>query len=280
MAGAAPARPVACGLGHVYSVLLDLGIAGRNAVVCASSQGLGRACAEALSAEGVNVVINGRDAAKLERTATDIRAATGGDITPVAADITTDEGRTTLLAACPEPDIVVLNNRGPKPGTLDEITDEDLQLALDLHFWTPIKILQQVVPGMCERGFGRIVSITSAMVTTPRPSMIASTGARTGATAVLKAVSSAVAKYDVTINCLLPERIDSPRQHQMASIAVERDGITYEEARAQMADTIAAKRLGRTSEFGAACAFLCSIHAGFISGANLHLDGGSYPGLV
>jgi len=248
--------------------------------VCASSQGLGRACAEALSSEGVDVVINGRDAAKLERAAAEIRAAGGGEVTFVAADITTDEGRDTLLAACPAPDIVVLNNRGPRPGSLDEVTDDDLQVALDLHFWTPIKILQRVVPGMCERGFGRIVSITSAMVTTPRPSMIASTGARTGATAVLKAVAGDVARYDVTINCLLPERIDSPRQHEMANIAVERDGITYEQARARMADSISAKRLGRTSEFGAACAFLCSVQASFISGSNLHLDGGSYPGLV
>ena len=248
--------------------------------MCASSQGLGRACAEALSSEGVDVVINGRDAAKLERAAAEIRAAGGGEVTFVAADITTDEGRDTLLAACPAPDIVVLNNRGPRPGSLDEVTDDDLQVALDLHFWTPIKILQRVVPGMCERGFGRIVSITSAMVTTPRPSMIASTGARTGATAVLKAVAGDVARYDVTINCLLPERIDSPRQHEMANIAVERDGITYEQARARMADSIAAKRLGRTSEFGAACAFLCSVQASFISGSNLHLDGGSYPGLV
>ena len=248
--------------------------------MCASSQGLGRACAEALSSEGVDVVINGRDAAKLERAAAEIRAAGGGEVTFVAADITTDEGRDTLLAACPAPDIVVLNNRGPRPGSLDEVTDDDLQVALDLHFWTPIKILQRVVPGMCERGFGRIVSITSAMVTTPRPSMIASTGARTGATAVLKAVAGDVARYDVTINCLLPERIDSPRQHEMANIAVERDGITYEQARARMADSISAKRLGRTSEFGAACAFLCSVQASFISGSNLHLDGGSYPGLV
>ncbi|MGH9133657.1 MAG: SDR family oxidoreductase [Ilumatobacteraceae bacterium] len=259
---------------------MDLGIAGRKAIVCASSQGLGRACAEALSAEGVDTVINGRDADKLERTAAEIRSATGGTVTPVAADITTDEGRARLLAACPEPDIVVLNNRGPKPGLLDQVTDADLQLALDLHYWTPIKIVQQVVPGMCARGFGRIVSITSAMVTTPRPLMVASAGARTGATAVLKAVSSDVARYDVTINCLLPERIDSPRQEQMANLAVEREGITYDEARAQMAETIAAKRLGRTSEFGAACAFLCSVHAGYISGVNLHLDGGSYPGLV
>ena len=248
--------------------------------MCASSQGLGRACAEALSSEGVDVVINGRDAAKLERAAAEIRAAGGGEVTFVAADITTDEGRDTLLAACPAPDIVVLNNRGPRPGSLDEVTDDDLRVALDLHFWTPIKILQRVVPGMCERGFGRIVSITSAMVTTPRPSMIASTGARTGATAVLKAVAGDVARYDVTINCLLPERIDSPRQQEMANIAVERDGITYEQARARMADSIAAKRLGRTSEFGAACAFLCSVQAGFISGANLHLDGGSYPALI
>jgi 3-oxoacyl-[acyl-carrier protein] reductase len=259
---------------------LDLGIAGRRAIVCASSQGLGRACAEALSAEGVDVVINGRDAAKLETTAAEIRAASGGHVSCVAADITTDAGRAALVGACPEPDIVVLNNRGPKPGSIGETTDGDLQLALDLHFWTPIKLLQLVLPGMCERGFGRVVSITSAMVTTPRPSMIASTGARTGATAVLKAVAGDVARYDVTINCLLPERIDSPRQQEMANIAVEREGITYDEARAQMAASIAAKRLGRTSEFGAACAFLCSVHAGYISGVNLHLDGGSYPGLI
>jgi 3-oxoacyl-[acyl-carrier protein] reductase len=259
---------------------LDLGIAGRKAIVCASSQGLGRACAEALSAEGVDVVINGRDAEKLAVATAEIRALGGGDVTFVAADITTDEGRNALLAACPEPDIVVLNNRGPTPGSLDEVTDDDLRVALELHFWTPIKILQRVVPGMCERSFGRVVSITSAMVTTPRPSMLASTGARTGATAMLKAVSRDVARFNVTINCLLPERIDSPRQHQMAKLAVEREGITYDEARARMADSIAAKRLGRTSEFGAACAFLCSVHAGFISGVNLHLDGGSYPGLV
>ena len=156
-----------------------------------------------------------------------------------------------MLAACPEPDIVVLNNRGPNPGRLDAITDSDLQLALALHYWTPVKIVQQVVPGMCERGFGRIVSITSAMVTTPRPLMVASSGARAGATAVLKAVSIDVARYNVTINCMLPERIDSPRQQQMANIDADREGITYEEARARMADTIAAKRLGRTSEFGA-----------------------------
>jgi 3-oxoacyl-[acyl-carrier protein] reductase len=259
---------------------LDLGIAGRKAIVCASSQGLGRACAEALSAEGVDVVLNGRDAEKLTLAAAEIQSRAAGNVAHVAADITTDDGRDALLAACPEPDIVVLNNRGPKPGSLDEITDDDLQVALELHFWTPIKILQRVVPGMCERGFGRIVSITSAMVTTPRPSMLASTGARTGATAMLKAVSRDVARYNVTINCLLPERIDSPRQHQMAMLDVERDGITYDEARARMADSIAAKRLGRTSELGAACAFLCSVHAGFISGVNLHLDGGSYPGLV
>ena len=260
---------------------MDLGIAGRSAIVCASSQGLGRACAEALVAEGVAVVINGRDAAKLAVTAEELRGLVPGAVViPLAADITTAEGRAALLAACPAPDILVTNNVGPKPGSIAEVTDEDLARALELHYWTPISLVRSILPGMVERRFGRIVNITSAMVTRPSGQMVASAGARAGQTAVMKGVSAEVAQYNVTINNLLPERIDSPRQDHMAHIEMERNSITYDEARARQAASLAAKRLGRPSELGATCAFLCSVHASFISGMNMHLDGGSYPGLV
>jgi 3-oxoacyl-[acyl-carrier protein] reductase len=266
--------------GSVNHGSMDLGIAGCRAIVCASSQGLGRACAEALAAEGVNVVVNGRDPEKLEQTAAEIRGETGTDVAVAVADITTDEGRAALLAACPEPDILVNNNAGPRPGTLEEMTDADLEHAIRGNFVAPLLLTQAVVPGMRERTFGRIVNITSAMVTRPNPVMVGSAGARAGLTAAMKAISMEAAIDNVTINNLLPERIDSPRQHYMAEQAMERLDITYDEARRQQADSIAAKRLGRPEELGAACAFLCSTQAGFISGQNLHLDGGSYPGLV
>jgi len=272
---------------------VDLGIQGRWAIVCASSQGLGRACAEALVGEGVNVVLNGRDPARLERTATELReaaakaAAAAGNGAPqsaevlaVAADLTDPAGRAALLAAFPEPDILVTNNAGPKPGTLDQIGEEDFARALELHYWAPIALVRAVLGGMRARRFGRVVNITSAMVTTPRATMIASAGARAGLTAVMKALSREVAADNVTINNLLPERIDSGRQLQVARVEMERHAITFEEARRRQAASIAAGRLGRPSELGAACAFLCSVHAGYISGVNLHLDGGSYPGLV
>jgi 3-oxoacyl-[acyl-carrier protein] reductase len=259
---------------------VDLGIAGRWAVVCASSRGLGRACAQALATEGVHVVVNGRDPEQVEKTAAEIAGAHGVQVRPVAADITTAEGRDRLLAACAEPDILVTNNAGPTPGDLLEISDEILARALELHYWTPITLVRAVVGGMRTRRFGRIVNITSAMVTAPRPFMAASSGARTGMTAVMKGLSGQVVADNVTINQLLPERIDSGRQIQVAHIEAERSGITFDEARRRQADSIAAKRLGRPEEFGAACAFLCSANAGYISGVNLHLDGGSYPGLV
>jgi 3-oxoacyl-[acyl-carrier protein] reductase len=261
---------------------MDLGIAGRRAIVCASSQGLGLACAEALAAEGVHVVVNGRDAAKLDGVASSVRgvAALGATVTPVAADITTAGGRAALLAACPEPDILVTNNVGPKPGSIDEVTDDDLARALELHYWAPISLLKAVLPGMRARRFGRVVNITSAMVTTPRGVMVASAGARAGMTAVMKAVAGEVARDNVTINNILPERIDSPRQLHVAEVEMARHGVTFEEARRRQAASIAAKRLGRPSELGATCAFLRSVHASYISGTNVHLDGGSYPGLV
>jgi 3-oxoacyl-[acyl-carrier protein] reductase len=259
---------------------VDLGIAGRWGIACASSQGLGRACAEALAAEGVNVVINGRDAEKLQKAAAEIRGSYPVEVRAAAADITTTAGRESLLAACPRPDILVTNNAGPKPGLFGDVAEEDFDRALELHFYTPLALVRAVIDGMRERRFGRIVNITSAMVTAPSPFMAASSGARTGMTSVMKGLQRQTVRDNVTINQLLPERIDSGRQLQMARIEAERDGISFEEARRRQAVSIAAGRLGRPEEFGAACAFLCSTQAGYISGDNLHLDGGSYTGLV
>ncbi len=214
-------------------------------------------------------------------TSTPRSSATGpADVLTVAADITTVDGRAALLAAAPTIDILVTNNVGPKPGRIDELAEEDLERALDLHFRAPIALVKAVLPGMIERRFGRIVNITSAMVKRPSGTMIASAGARAGQSAVMKAISVDVARHNVTINNLLPERIDSPRQEYMAHQAMDRQGITYDIARRQQTDSIAARRLGLPSELGAACAFLCSVQASFISGVHLHLDGGSYPGLV
>jgi 3-oxoacyl-[acyl-carrier protein] reductase len=259
---------------------MNLNIAGRRAIVCASSRGLGRACAEALSAEGVHVVLNGRDPDRLEQAAAEIERATGSPVTPMVGDVTTAEGREALLAACPEPDILINNGPGPPPGSFSSFEREDWMRALESNMVAPLLLIRAVVDGMRKRQFGRIVNITSAMVTTPRSPMGLSSGPRAGLTAVVKALSLDVARDGVTINNLLPERLDTDRQEFMAKRAMERDGISYEEARARIVSSVAAGRLGRPEELGATCAFVCSVHAGFMSGMNIHLDGGSYPALV
>lgn len=259
---------------------MDLGINGRRAIVCASSRGLGRACAEALAADGVAVVINGRDPARLAATADEMRGRHGVEVTAVAGDVTTEEGRAALLAALPDPDILVNNNNGPTPRGFLDVGREHWMDALDANMVAPLLLTAAVLPAMKARRFGRIINITSAMVTTPRPHMVMSSGARAGLTAAMKGLSLEVAPFNVTINNLLPERIDTDRQHFMAQQASARLGITYEEARAEQVASIAARRLGRPEELGATCAFLCSAHAGFISGMNIHLDGGSYPALL
>jgi 3-oxoacyl-[acyl-carrier protein] reductase len=238
------------------------------------------ACAEALAREGVHVFINGRNPAKLQATAAELAQRTGARITPVAADLVSDEGRCRLLAACPRPDILVNNNAGPPPGALEEWTPEVWRLTLESNMLSAIFLIQAVVRGMQERRFGRIINITSAMVKSPRPQMGLSTAARTGLTAFAKALSLDVAKDNVTINQLLPERIDSPRQVEMTRRIMDKDGISWEEARARITKTVAAGRFGTLHEFGDACAFLCSAQAGFISGQNLQVDGGSYSGLI
>ncbi|BBB00329.1 putative dehydrogenase [Actinacidiphila reveromycinica] len=259
---------------------MDLGIEGRKALVCASSQGIGLACATALAAEGVEVWLNGRHEDTLAKAVDEVRAHATSPVHGVVGDLTTTGGRGALLEACPEPDILVTNNRGPRPGRLGELAEADLAEALDLHFSAPIHLLRAVVDGMAARRFGRIVNVTSAVVTRPSPTMVASSGARAGLTAVMKAVSKEVARHNVTINNILPERIDSGRQLQLANRTAEREGISFEEARRRQASSVAAGRLGAPAEIAAACAFLCSVPAGYISGNNLHVDGGSYLGLI
>ncbi|MEE2678359.1 MAG: SDR family oxidoreductase [Myxococcota bacterium] len=259
---------------------MDLGLVGKKAIVCASSRGLGRACAISLAREGVCVVINGRDPERLAHTAEEIRAETGGEVIPVAADLDSAEAREALVAACPDADILVNNNAGPPPGRFEDWEHEQWLAGLESNLLAPTMLIRALLPGMQERRFGRIVNITSAMVKTPLAPMALSTTARSGLTALCKAISRQAAPFNVTLNNLLPERFDTQRQVDMAKAASRLLKISYEEARAQQVASIAAGRLGQPSEFGDACAFLCSAQAGYISGQNLQLDGGSYGGLI
>jgi len=258
---------------------MDLGIAGRQAIICASSRGLGFACADALAREGVQVTINGRHADHLEAAAELLRSRHGVSAHCVVGDVGALDTRARLLEACPEPDILVNNNGGPTPGSFAAWDRAAWIAALDANMLAPLEMIRAVLEGMVERRFGRIVNLTSAMVKTPLSPMGLSIGARAGLTSVAKALSRDVAKANVTINNLLPERIDTQRQRQMAELHASLANLTIEEAYAHMASTIAAGRLGRPEEVGDACAFLCSAQAGYISGQNLQLDGGSYGGV-
>jgi 3-oxoacyl-[acyl-carrier protein] reductase len=259
---------------------VDLGIAGKHAIVCASSKGLGFASANALAREGVNVVLNGRNEETLSAAQKILQDRYSVRIDAVVGDITDASTQEQLLIACPAPDILVNNNGGPTPGRFADWDRDDWLSALDANMLAPLAMIRAVLDGMVERKFGRIINITSAMVKTPMSPMGLSTGARTGLTSVAKALSKDVAQANVTINNLLPERIDTERQQQMAKLHSDLAKITIEEAYAHMAKTIAAGRLGRPEEFGDACAFLCSAQAGYISGQNIQLDGGSYDGLM
>ncbi|WP_119157093.1 SDR family oxidoreductase [Caldimonas tepidiphila] len=258
---------------------MDLGIRGRRAIVCASSRGLGYACAEALAREGCEIVLNGRNEGPLQLTSRRLIEATGARVTPVAADLCTEEGRHRLLAACQAPDILINNNGGPPPGRLADWDHAAWMPALEANLLSAALLIRAVVPGMRKRRFGRIVNITSAMVKSPQAPMGLSAAARAGLTALTKAVSREVAVDNVTLNNLLPERIDTPRQEFMAQQLMREAGIDWEEARRRIASTLPAQRFGMPEEFGAACAFLCSAQAAFISGQSLSLDGGASAGL-
>jgi 3-oxoacyl-[acyl-carrier protein] reductase len=259
---------------------MDLGLAGKTAIVCASSRGLGRACAEALAREGCVVVVNGRDEARLSETAAAIAALYGRRADAVVADLSTAQGRAALVAAAPDADILVTNNGGPAPGRFTDWDEAAWHEAVEANMVAPIMLIRALLPGMRARRFGRIVNITSAMVKSPQLAMGLSTAARAGLTALAKAVSREAAKDNVTVNNLLPERIDTARLQDMAARLAAHRGIGVEEARAEMLKPVPARRFGTAQEFADACAFLCSAQAGYITGQNLQVDGGSYEGLI
>lgn len=254
---------------------MDLGIKGKRALVCASSKGLGRGCAEALAEAGVDLVLNARGAEALEATAAAIRAAHGVSVTAVAADITTQAGRAAVLAAAGHIDILVTNAGGPPPGLWSDWDRDDFIAALDGNMLTPIALMQAALPGMMAQGWGRVVNITSGSVKAPIPQLGLSNAARTGLTGFVAGTARQVAEKGVTINNLLPGIHDTDRAVSLDTGVSTAQGISMEQARTNREATIPARRYGTASEFGAACAFLCSQHAGFIVGQNLLLDGGA-----
>jgi 3-oxoacyl-[acyl-carrier protein] reductase len=257
---------------------MDLGIAGRKAIVCASSRGLGRACAVRLAEAGCEVVVNGLDAARLDATAADIRAKTGAKVIAVAANVATPEGQAALFAACPDPDILVANNAGPPFRDFRELDRQKMIEGVVGNMVVPIELLQKAIDPMIKKKFGRIVNITSGSVKMPIGGLDLSSGARAGLTAFLAGVARSVAQHNVTINFLLPGPFDTDRLRSNNEQTAKKQGISVEQAAAARAQTIPAKRIGNPDEFGAACAFLCSSHAGFITGQNLLMDGGIFPG--
>jgi 3-oxoacyl-[acyl-carrier protein] reductase len=259
---------------------MDLGIKGKTALVCAASKGLGKGCAMALAREGVNLVITARGKDALEATADEIRKATGAKVIAVAGDITTAEGRTAALAACASPDILVNNAGGPPPGDFRSWTREDWIKAVDANMLTPIELIKATVDGMIARKFGRIVNITSGAVKMPIPELGLSNGARTGLTGFVAGLSRQTVAHNVTINGLLPGPFDTDRLRSNLKFNAQKTGKTEAELEKVRMQANPAKRFGNIEEFGAACAFLCSTHAGYITGQNLLMDGGHYPGTL
>lgn len=255
---------------------MDLGIAGRSAIVCASSRGLGKGCAMSLARNSVNVVINGRDEAVTMATAAEIDALSDASVTPVIADVSTKAGQQALLAACPNPDILVNNNGGPPFRDFRDLSREDMLEGVTMNFATPIELVQAVIDNMVEQRFGRIVNITSVSVMRPVPGLDLSSGARAGLTAFLAGVARTVAQHNVTINHILPGYIDTDRLRGALAFNSQKSNVSIEDAAEKLADEVPAKRFGNPEEFGEACAFLCSRQAGYITGHSLTLDGGLY----
>ena len=257
---------------------MDLGIAGRRALVCAASRGLGRGCAEALAREGVDVTICARTQADVERTAGEIGKLAGRAVAWVACDITTPDGRAKALAACPQPDILVNNAGGPPPGDFRDWDRAAWLRALDANMLTPIELIKATLDTMIERKFGRIVNITSSAVKAPIDILGLSNGARTGLTGFVAGLARKTVAHNVTINNLLPGAMDTDRLRANTETMARNANISVEEAQRRRLTTIPAGRPGTPAEFGAACAFLCSMQAGYITGQNLLIDGGAYPG--
>ncbi|MFN3296054.1 SDR family oxidoreductase [Caldimonas sp.] len=258
---------------------MDLGIAGKWALVCASSKGLGKGCASALVAEGVNVVMTARTAADLEAAAAELRALGRAEVRTVAGDITTPEGRAAALAACPQVDILVNNAGGPPPGDFRDWGREEWVQALEANMLTPIELIKATVDGMAARGFGRIVNITSGAVKAPIDVLGLSNGARSGLTGFVAGLArSPIAARNVTINNLLPGAFDTDRLRKTLAAGAAKAGLDADQAMQRRLQAIPARRFGTAEEFGAVCAFLCSQQAGYITGQNWLLDGGAYPG--
>jgi 3-oxoacyl-[acyl-carrier protein] reductase len=257
---------------------MDFGLAGRKAIVCASSRGLGKACARALAEAGCEVVINGRDAKTLKVTADELSSMTGAKIIAIAADVATPEGQKALLAACPQPDILVNNNAGPHLRDFRELTRQQMIDGVTGNMIVAVELIQKVIDPMIGRRFGRIVNITSGAVKAPLAGLDLSSGARAGLTAFVAGVARSVADKNVTINNLMPGAFDTDRLRATLSGAAEKSGKSITQVAADRIASIPARRFGDPSEFGAACAFLCSSQAGFITGQNLLIDGGAFPG--
>jgi 3-oxoacyl-[acyl-carrier protein] reductase len=257
---------------------MDLGIAGRKAIVCASSRGLGRACAWKLAEAGCEVVVNGRNREQLEATAAEIRKATGAKITSVVADVAAPDGQNALFAACPEPDILVNNNAGPPFRDFRELTRQQMLDGVIANMVVPIEIIQKAINPMIARRFGRIVNITSGSVKAPIAGLDLSSGARAGLTAFLAGVARSVAGSNVTINFLLPGTFDTDRLRSNFEANAKKRGISVDQAKSERVAGVPARRIGMPEEFGEACAFLCSEQAGYMTGQNILLDGGAFPG--
>jgi len=259
---------------------MDLGIAGKRALVCAASRGLGLGCAAALAEAGVELVINARRSDVLEAAATELRTRYGATVTAVAADITDPAGRAAVLEAAGSPDILVTNAGGPPPGVWQDWQREDYLKALEANLLTPIALITTLLPPMMERGWGRIVNITSGSVKAPIPALGLSNMARTGLTGFVAGTARQVASSGVTINNLLPGSHDTDRIAQLTAAGAAREGVSVEEFRRQREAAIPVGRYGTAAEFGATCAFLCSQHAGFIVGQNILLDGGAISATI
>jgi 3-oxoacyl-[acyl-carrier protein] reductase len=257
---------------------MDLGIKGKNALVCAASKGLGKGCAFALAKEGVNVTIVARTRETLEATAEEIRKATGVKVTAVATDVTTEAGRRAALAACPNPDILVNNAGGPPAGDFRDFTREDWIKAVDANMITPIELIKATVDGMIQRKFGRIVNITSAAVKAPIDILALSNGARSGLTGFVAGVARKTVAHNVTVNNILPGLFETDTLRSRIAAGAKMQGKQPDQVAKERMSTVPAGRFGDPDEFGALCAYICSVHTGYITGQNFLIDGGAYPG--
>jgi 3-oxoacyl-[acyl-carrier protein] reductase len=258
---------------------MDLGISGRTAIVCGSSKGLGLACATALAEAGVEVVLNGRSPEPLAAAAQALSERLGRSVASVAADVTKEDGRAYLLAACPEPDILITNAAGPAPGLFEDWGEAEWHAAVQANMIARLQLIRATIPAMRRKGWGRILNITSSAVKAPVAMLGLSTGARSGLTGGVASLAREAAADGVTINNLLPGHFDTDRLAGVFAAQAQRQGVTAEEVRARAEAGNPTRRIGRPEEFGAVCAFLASQHAGFINGQNLLLDGGAFPGV-